>query len=46
MNTENCEMNEPYKVVLNLSQRVDLSSDKHVALQNILIYYTWQSIRK
>ena len=34
-------MNEPYKFVLNLSQRLDLScSDKHVTLQNLTIYYT------
>ena len=46
MNTENCKTNEPHKFVLNL-QRLDLrSSDKHVALQNLSIYYTWKSIRK
>ena len=40
-------MNEPYKFVLNLSQRLDLScSDKHVTLQNLSIYYTWKNIRK
>ena len=32
---------------LNLSQRLDLkSSNKHVALQNLTIYYTWMNIRK
>ena len=35
-----------HKLVLNLSQRLDLrSSDKHAALQN-LIHYTWKNIRK
>ena len=30
-----------------MSQRLDLrSSDKHVALQNLSIYYTWKNIRK
>ena len=40
--------NEPHKYVLNLSQRIlDLkSSDKHDALQNLSIYYTWKNIRK
>ena len=39
--------NEPQKSVLNLSQRLDLrSSDKHVTLQNVSIYYTWKNIRK
>ena len=47
MNTENSNTNEPQKSVLNLSQRLDLrSSDKHVTLQNVSIYYTWKNIRK
>ena len=45
--TENSKMNEPHKSLLTLSQRLDLrSSDKHVALQNLSMYYTWKSIRK
>ena len=40
-------MNEPHKFVLSLSQRLDLrSSDKHVALENLSVYYTWENIRK
>ena len=39
MNTESSKMNEPHKLVLNLSQRL-WSSNKHVALQNLSIYYT------
>ena len=47
MNTENSKTNEPHKFVLNLSQRLDLrGSNKHAALQNLPIYYTWKSIRK
>ena len=43
MNMENSKTNEPQKLVLNLSQRLDLrSSNKHVALQNLSIYYTWK----
>ena len=46
MNTENCKKNEPYKFVINLS-RLDLrSSDKHVFLQNLSIYYSWKNIRR
>ena len=45
--TENSKTNEPHKFLLNLQQRLDLrSSDKHVALQNLSIYYTWKNIRK
>ena len=40
-------MNEPHKFVLSLTQRLDLrSSNKHVAIQNLSIYYTWKNIRK
>ena len=47
MTTENSRTNEPHKFILNLSKRLDLrSSDKHVALQNLSIYYTWKNIRK
>ena len=45
--TENSKMNEPHKFLLTLSQRLDLrSSDKHVALQNLYIYYMSENIRK
>ena len=45
MNAKNSKTNEPHKFVLNLSQRLDLrSSNKHVALQNLSIYYTWKNI--
>ena len=44
---KNSKINEPHKFVLNLSQRLDLrSSEKHVTLQNISIFYTWKNIRK
>ena len=47
MNTESSKTNEQYKCVLNLSHRLGLrSSDKHVALQSLSIYYTWKNIRK
>ena len=35
MNTENIKTNKPYKFVLNLK-----GSNKHLALQNLSIYYT------
>ena len=47
MNTENSKRNEPLKFLLDLLQRVDLKSlNKHVALQNLSIYYTWMNIRQ
>ena len=46
MNMENNKTKEPRKFVLNLSQRLDLrGSNKHVALPNLSIYYTWKNIK-
>ena len=46
MNTENSKTNQP-QIFLNFSQKLDLrSSNKHVALQNLSIFYTWKNIRK
>ena len=47
INIENSKTNEPHKFLLNLSQKLNLrSSNKHVALQNLSIYYSWKNIRK
>ena len=48
MNTENSNTIEPHKFVLNLLQRLDItSSNKHVALQSLSIYCKWRnSIRQ
>ena len=47
MNLENSKTNEPQKFVLNLSQRIDLrSSNEHVILQNLSVYYTWKNIKQ
>ena len=36
MNTENSKLSAPHKLVLNLTQRLDLtSSNQHVAFQNL-----------
>ena len=49
MNIENNKTNESNKFFLNVPQRLDLSKhviNKHVALQNLSIYYTWKTIAK
>ena len=47
INTENSKTNDPYKYILNLSQRLILRSlNKHVAFQNLSIYYTLKHIRQ
>ena len=45
--TKNSKANEPLIFVLNVSQILDLrNSNKHPALQNIFIFYTWKNIRQ
>ena len=47
INTENSKTNEPNKSVLNFSQRLDLrSSNKHIAFQNLSVYYTCEEIQE
>ena len=47
MSTWYSKTREPHKFVYNFSLRLDLrSSNKHVGLQNIPIYYTWKNIRQ
>ena len=47
MNMENSKTNEPHRFILNLPQKSDLGSlTKHVALQNLSIWYTRRSIKK
>lgn len=47
MNKENSKANEPQKIVLNLSQKLDLrNSIKDVTLQNMSKYYTWKNIKQ
>ena len=44
---QNSKAKEPHRFVLNLLQILDIkSSNKHVALQNLSIYYTWKIIRQ
>ena len=44
---ENRKLNEPHKFSLNFSQGLHLrSSNKHVAFENLSVYYTFRNIRK
>ena len=47
MKIENIKTNEPRKFVCNFLHRLDLRIlNKHVAIQNLLIYYKSENIRK
>ena len=41
------ETSDPYRLLLNLSDKIDLKRrDKYVALSNLSIYYTRKNIKK
>ena len=44
MNSENSETSDPHRLLLNLTDKINLKrSDKYVALSNHSIYYTWKN---
>ena len=47
MNSKNSETYDSHRLLLNLSDKVNLKrSDKHVALSHLCIYYAWKNIKK
>ena len=47
MNSENSKTSDPHRLLLNLTDKINLKrSDKYVALSNLSIYYTWKNITK
>ena len=47
MNSENSKTSDPHRLLLNLSDNINLKrSDKYVAFSNLSIYYTWKNIKK
>ena len=47
MNSENNKTSGPHRLLLNLSDKINLKrSAKYVALSNLSIYYTWKNIKK
>ena len=45
MNSENSRTSEYHVLLLNLTNKIDLRSEKTVALSNLRIYYTWKNIK-
>ena len=44
VNSENSKISEPHKLLLNLSDRINLKRcDKYVFLSNRSIYYIWKN---
>ena len=47
MNSENGKTSIPYRLLLNLSDKINLKrSDKYDAISNLSIYCTWINIKK
>ena len=44
MNSGNRKTSDPHWLLLNLADKIDLGrKDKHIALSNLSIYYTWKT---
>ena len=47
MNSENSKTSDPHRLLINLSDKINLKrSDKYVALSNLSIYYIWKNIKQ
>ena len=43
MNSENSKTIRPHRLLLSLTDKIDLKrNDEYVALSNLSIYYTWK----
>ena len=46
MNSENSKTSDPHRLLLNLTDKIDLRrKDKYIALSNLSIYYTQKNIK-
>ena len=47
MNSENSKTSESHRLLLNLTDKIDLRrKDKYIALSNLSIYYTWKNVKR
>ena len=47
MNSENSKTSHPHRLLLYLTDKIDLKrKDKYRALSNLSLYYTWKNIKK
>ena len=47
MNSEKSKTSEPYKLLLNLADKISVNrSDKYAALPNLIMYHTCKNIKK
>ena len=47
MNSKNSETSDPHRLLLNLTDKIDLKKKgKYIAISNLSIYYTCKNIKK
>ena len=47
MNSDNSKTSDAHRLLLNLSDKINLSRNgNYIALSNLIIYYTWKNIKK
>ena len=47
MNSKNSKISDPHRILLSLTDRIDLRrKDKYIVLSNLSIYYIWKKIKK
>ena len=47
MNSENSKTSDPYRLLLNLTDKIYLrGKDKYIALSNLSMYYTWKIYKR
>ena len=46
MNSENSKTSDTHRLLLNLSDKINLKSDKYIALSILSIYYMWKNIKR
>ena len=47
MNSKNSKTSDPHRLLLNLTDKIDLrKKDKYITLSNLSIYYTCRNIKK
>ena len=46
MNSKNSKTSDPHRLLLNLTDKIDLRrKDKYIASSNLSIYYPWKNIK-
>ena len=47
MNSKNSETSDSHRILLNLTNKIDLKrKDEYIVLSNLSIYYIWKNIKK